>query len=75
MKSSKRSSLFLVGAALTTFLAFVGTTTGTLAWYAYSTRVSLSYTGTSVSATEQLQIGINDPTGYISASVISANNY
>ena len=75
MKSSKRSSLFLVGAALTTFIAFVGTTTGTLAWYAYSTRVSLSYTGTSVSATEQLQIGINDPTGYISASVISANNY
>lgn len=75
MKSNKRTSLFLVGMSLVTFVAFVGSTTGTLAWYAYSTRVSMSYTGTSVSATEQLQIGIHDPSGYITDEMVSTNHY
>ena len=75
MKSNKRTSLFLVGISLTTFMSFVGVTTGTLAWYAYSTRISMSYTGTSVATTEQLQIGIDDPHGYITDSVVAANHY
>ena len=73
--SNKRTGLFLVGISLTTFMAFVGTTTGTLAWYAYSTRVSMSYQGTSVAKTEQLQIGIDDPNGFISDAIIDANGY
>lgn len=38
--------------------AFVGSISGSLAWWAYSTRVSASYQGTSVSTSEQLQIGL-----------------
>lgn len=75
MKTNKRSSLLLIGLAMTTFVAFVGTTTGTLAWYAYSTRVSMAYMGTSVSTTEQLQIGIHDPDGYITDEIIAENRY
>ncbi len=77
MKSNKRVSWFLVGFSLLTFASFIGATTGTLAWYAYSTRASMAYMGTSVAKTEQLQIGLvdNGATKKISDAVISANNY
>ncbi len=42
----------------TTFIAFGGALAGTLAWYSYATRASLSYGGTSVYSTEQLQMGL-----------------
>lgn len=42
----------------TTFIAFAGALTGTLAWYAYATRASVSLDGTSVYSTEQLQMGL-----------------
>ncbi len=38
--------------------SLVGSISGTIAWYAYSTRALVSYTGTSVQSTTQLQIGI-----------------
>lgn len=38
--------------------ALVGSISGTVAWYAYTTRALVSYTGTSVQSTTQLQIGI-----------------
>ena len=47
-----------VGIGLLTFAAFVGSVSGSLAWWAYSTRVAVSYQGTSVSTSEQLQIGL-----------------
>ena len=47
-----------VGISLLTFAAFVGSVSGSLAWWAYSTRVAVSYQGTSVSTSEQLQIGL-----------------
>ena len=37
--------------------ALVGSISGTVAWYAYTTRALVSYTGTSVQSTTQLQIG------------------
>ena len=43
---------------LATFASLVGTVSGTLAWYAYNTRTSLSYSGTSVENSVQLQIGL-----------------
>ena len=43
---------------LSSVAALVGSISGTLAWYAYSTRALVSYTGTSVQSTTQLQIGI-----------------
>ena len=43
---------------LTTLACTAGAVSGTLAWYAYITRATLSYSGTSVNSTTQLQIGI-----------------
>ena len=43
---------------LSTFASLVGTVSGTLAWYAYSARALVSYSGTSVSSALQLQIGL-----------------
>ena len=51
------SKLIPVGIGLLTFAGFVGSISGSLAWWAYSTRVSASYQGTSVTTSEQLQIG------------------
>ena len=38
--------------------SLVGSISGTVAWYAFSTRALISYSGTSVQSTTQLQIGI-----------------
>ena len=43
---------------LATFASLVGTVSGTLAWYAYNSRTSISYSGTSVENVSQLQIGL-----------------
>ena len=43
---------------LATLASMVGAISGTVAWYAYVTRVTVSYSGTSVNSTKQLQIGI-----------------
>ena len=58
MGKFKLSKLVPVGIGLLTFAGFVGSISGSLAWWAYSTRVSVSYQGTSVSTSEQLQIGL-----------------
>lgn len=41
-----------------TFMSTAGAISATLAWYAYSSRATLSYSGTSVNSTIQLQVGI-----------------
>ena len=46
------------GIGLLVLATFVGSISGSLAWWAYSTRVAVSYQGTSVSTSEQLQIGL-----------------
>ena len=46
------------GIGLVAFAAFVGSISGSLAWWAYSTRASVSYQGTSVTTSRQLQIGV-----------------
>ena len=43
---------------LATFASLIGTISGTLAWYSYTTRTTISYSGTSIENTVQLQIGI-----------------
>lgn len=46
---------------LSSVAALVGSISGTVAWYAYSTRALVSYTGTSVQSSAQLQIGLRAP--------------
>ena len=58
MKKLNPAKFIFAFLGLSTFASLVGTVSGTLAWYAYSTRATLSYSGTSVSNTVQLQIGI-----------------
>ena len=58
MKTFGLKKLIPVGIGLLTLSAFVGSISGSIAWWAYSTRVSISYQGTSVSTSEQLQIGL-----------------
>ncbi len=63
MKLFSKTKL-LVGVLTTAILSsFVGGIAGTLSWYAYVTRVSIGYRGTSVTTVEQLQIGLKLPTG------------
>lgn len=74
MKKSNPAKLLFTFLGLATFASLVGTVSGTLAWYAYSTRASLSYSGTSVNNTVQLQIGIASPTRVLSVADIHAEN-
>ena len=53
---SLRFAVIILG--LATAASLVGSISGTIAWYAFSTRALVSYTGTSVQSTTQLQIGI-----------------
>ena len=50
--------LLPAGIGIVTFAAFVGSISGSLAWWAYSTRASVAYEGTSVTTSRQLQIGL-----------------
>ena len=54
--NSAKASFILFG--IMTFACVSGSISSTLAWYAYSTRALVSYSGTSVSETAMLQIGI-----------------
>ena len=74
MKKSKPAKLLLGVLGLATFASLVGTVSGTLAWYAYSTRATVSYSGTSVNNTVQLQIGIVSPDKMMSLQDIRDQN-
>ena len=55
----KLSAKLLFGfLGLSTLASMIGAISGTVAWYAYVTRATMSYSGTSVNSTKQLQIGI-----------------
>lgn len=68
MKKFNPTKLLFGFLGIATFASLAGTISGTLAWYAYSTRASLSYTGTSIEQTAQLQIGVVSPTEITFAS-------
>ena len=61
MKKFNTAKLLFALLGIATFTSLAGTVSGTLAWYAYSTRAALSYTGTSIAKTAQLQIGVVSP--------------
>lgn len=74
MKKSKSTKLLFGFLGIATFASLVGTVSGTLAWYTYSTRASLSYSGTSVNNTVQLQIGIASTNKVLSVQEIREEN-
>ena len=58
MKKLNSAKLAFIMFSAMTVACVSGSIGGTLAWYAYSTRANVSYSGTSVSETALLQIGI-----------------
>ena len=62
MKKTINPLKLIIGVlGLSSVAALVGSISGTVAWYAYSTRALVSYTGTSAQSSAQLQIGIKSP--------------
>ena len=80
MDFRRLKALTILSASLITGLSMIGATAGTLAWYAYSTKVTVAFRGTSVMRTEQLQVGLVDEyvtakgKYHISSSTISSKN-
>lgn len=74
MKANRKANLVLFGIASVTSIALIGSTMGTLSWYAYSTHTLLSYTGTSVRKSVLLNVGIVDNDENISEETIGANH-
>ena len=60
MKHSRKVNLLILGMSLISGLAIFGSSAGTLAWYAFSARVYVSFTGTTVKKSVLLNIGIVD---------------
>ena len=60
MKKEKKLSLRLGLLAGIISLGLIGSTAGTLAWYAYSRNVAVSYVGTTVSSSALMNIGLID---------------
>ena len=74
MKHSRKVSLLMLGMSLITGLSIFGTTAGTLAWYAFNARVSLSFTGTSVMKSVLLNVGIVDNNDKFTDAKVAALN-
>ena len=70
MTTKRKTNLLLLSIASVTSLALIGSTMGTLSWYAYSSHTLLSYTGTSVKKSVLLNVGIVDNDNYISEETI-----
>lgn len=58
MKKFNPTALVFGFFGLATIASMLGAVSGSLAWYAYATRAAISYSGTSVFNTMQLQIGL-----------------
>ena len=58
MRTNKKVTFALGVMSAMTFMGIVGSTAGSLAWYAYYTRTTTAFRGTSVRSSEQLQVGL-----------------
>ena len=63
MNKEKKLSLRLGLFAGIVTIAMLGSTAGTLAWYAYSTNVAVSYVGTTVASSALMNVGLVDNEG------------
>ena len=74
MKKEKKLSIRLGLFAGLVSIAMLGSTAGTLAWYAYSRNVSMSYVGTTVSSSALLNVGLVDNEGVFTSAKLSEYN-
>lgn len=69
----KRNIFVSIGICLTTLLSFVTVISSSLAWFAYSTKVTVQMTGTAVAKTDQLQIGLKTSISTFNENTIDRN--
>lgn len=74
MNKEKKLSLRLGILAGIAALGVLGTTAGSLSWYAYSRSVSLSYVGTTVSSSVLLNVGLVDNDGFFTTDDLTTYN-
>ena len=74
MKKEKKLSLRLGLFAGLITIAMLGTTAGTLAWYAYSSNVSVSYVGTTVASSALMNVGLVDNEGVFTSEKCTEYN-
>ena len=67
MKKEKKLSIRLSLFAGLITIGMLGTTAGSLAWYAYSRNVSVSYVGTTVASSALMNVGLVDNDGIFTA--------
>jgi len=58
MKISKTKKIVIGALSAVSIFSFAGTLTATMAWFAFSTRGTVSFMGTSVYSSQQLQVGL-----------------
>ena len=73
IKEKKLSLRLSILAGLVT-LGLLGSTAGSLAWYAYSRTVSLGFVGTTIASSSLLNVGIVDNGGVFDADTLHALN-
>ena len=66
MKKHNKITIGLVAGTLLTAITVIGSTAGTLAWYAYSRTTRVSFVGTSVAKSALLNVGIVDDGHFLS---------
>lgn len=73
----KRSKVNLALGIVTTaiIVSVAGSLSGTLAWYAYATRATLSFSGTSAYASERVKVGIHDSNNYLFSNITELREY
>lgn len=74
MKQISKIRLLATGLSLVTGLAIFGSTAGTLAWYMYSAKTTVSFIGTSVRKSVLLHLGIVDDSGYFTDEALDTYN-
>ena len=58
MTDFKKFKFFISALALIVVLTFAGTVSGTISWFAYTTRATVTYSGTSINQSALIQAGI-----------------
>ncbi len=73
MKANKK--IILAVGSVMTAASLVGSIAGSVAWYQYSTRATMSYTGTSVHNSENIQISLDKTNWKGDLSISDINTY
>ena len=75
MKKSALIKISISALAICTTASIVGAITGTVAWFQYSTRAQVAYTGTTVHCSQNLRISLDGNTWKTELQSSDTQNY